>query len=70
MTAMKKTPKRRKAKPQPPATSYPATPHVIGMDWIELPVRNPTKSAGQYLSIGFSPVAPRAKTAPWRLAEP
>lgn len=52
---MSKPPKKPKRKPQPPTSMYPASPHVIGMDWIELPVQSPARSARRYVSIGFSP---------------
>lgn len=51
---MAKASKKRKKK-DPDLSSYPVAPHIIGMDWIELPVRSPQRSAEQYLSIGFSP---------------
>ena len=40
---------------QPPSSTYPASPHIIGMDWIELAVRSPARSAQRYVSIGLSP---------------
>lgn len=49
-----KRPKSKK-KPPPPPSEYPATPHIIGMDWIELPVHRPVTSASLYCSIGFAP---------------
>ncbi len=52
---MSKTKKKRNTKPMPPTSAYPRSPHIIGIDWIELPVHSPTKSAQRYLSIGFSP---------------
>ena len=38
-----------------PKTSYPQTPYVVGLDWIELPVRRPAATAEIYRQIGFSP---------------
>ena len=52
---MNKPPQTTKRKPHPPASTYPASPHIIGMDWIELPVQSPARSAKRYVSIGFSP---------------
>ncbi len=46
---------KRKKKPEPPVTAYPVSPYIIGMDWIELPVREPARSAAVYRSIGFAP---------------
>lgn len=41
------------SKPEP--TNYPKAPHIIGLDWIELPVRRPVQSAVTYGAIGFQP---------------
>ncbi len=52
---MGKTKKKRVKKVKPPESGYPVPPHIIGMDWIELPVRSPAASAELYRQIGFSP---------------
>ncbi len=53
---MKTKPSKKKPTPTPPAPwAYPTPPHIIGADWIELPVRSPADSAALYCSIGFSP---------------
>lgn len=44
---------KRKNKPTPAA--YPTSPHIVGIDWVELPVRRPAHSAATYRAIGFSP---------------
>lgn len=46
---------KKKKKPQPPVITYPTSPHIVGIDWVELPVRRPAHSAAVYRSIGFSP---------------
>lgn len=45
----------RNPKSQPPQFSYPRTPHLVGMDWIELPVPDPALSAELLMEIGFTP---------------
>lgn len=60
---MSKVKDKPRAQQAPPTCTYPTPPHIIGMDWIELPVRSPAHSASRYLSIGFSP---RGSTGPHR----
>ena len=55
MAKKRKRPTRQK--PDPPVAPYPVPPHLIGTDWIELPVGQPPASAALYCSIGFAPRA-------------
>ena len=46
---------KKKKKDEPAISPYPASPHIVGIDWVELPVRRPAHSAAIYREIGFSP---------------
>ena len=46
---------KTKTKIKPAPAAYPISPHIVGMDWVELPVRRPAHSAAIYRAIGFSP---------------
>lgn len=44
-----------KTKTPPPKSSYPSAPHIIGMDWIELPSADPNGTAALLVAMGFMP---------------
>jgi len=46
---------KKKTKVKPTPAAYPTSPHIVGIDWVELPVRRPAHSAAIYRAIGFSP---------------
>lgn len=46
---------KQKSKTPPPKTNYPAAPHIIGMDWIELPSGDPKAAASLLVAMGFTP---------------
>jgi len=44
-----------KKQKKPAIVKYPATPYVIGLDWIELVTRDPLHAAELLVQIGFAP---------------
>lgn len=42
-----------KQKQAPPAAGYPASPHMVGLDWIDMPVAQPRSTADLWLELGF-----------------
>lgn len=50
----KKTVKQKSTSP-PPKTNYPAAPHIIGMDWIELTSADPKATTALLVAMGFAP---------------
>ena len=38
-----------------PQAGYPTRPRIVGVDWLELPVSKPARSAQIYRSIGLTP---------------
>ena len=47
--------KTKRKKDTPPTAAYPTSPYIVGIDWVELPVRRPAHSATLYRQIGFLP---------------
>lgn len=44
--------KTKSKKAKPPKFEYPTSPHVIGLNWLEMPVADPQKAADRYVSVG------------------
>ncbi|MCX5658243.1 MAG: hypothetical protein NTW19_00805 [Planctomycetota bacterium] len=55
--ANKKPAKKPAARPstwtEVPVWNYPRAPHILGIDWFELAVRDPASTAAIYEAIGF-----------------
>ena len=46
---------KTKSKTPAPKSSYPAAPHIIGLDWIEMPSADPNGTAALLVAMGFTP---------------
>ena len=56
--AKKKSAEKKKSpakKPEIEALTYPVSPHVVGVDWLELRVARPRLTVAQLAALGFSP---------------
>lgn len=53
MAKKKSKSKAKKKEQQEVKFAYPQTPHVLGLDWIELPVNSVSESLSFYLAMGF-----------------
>lgn len=55
--AKKKSAEKKKSpakKPEIAVLTYPVSPHVVGVDWLELRVARPALTAAQLAALGFS----------------